>query len=328
MVAEGVRTTASAIRLARGAAIPMPICEEVGAVLFDAKPVRQALEALLARDPRSEEEVPVLALSPAPGPRGGALGDHLDRAGAAALGLSRDALAAEGRPMRLLCGAGVANARRGVGAPNRREPTERAGLARSRGAQQVPGAAHRGRLEPGRGGALRPDERGRRPRGRHRVARACCGHECRPCRTWWRCSWPIRHGSATLATTRDSLRDDLQEPRRCRRRHADHTHCQFIATPIVPSMIEEELAGALQHFRIKQRCIWCDIVRQERRDGLRMIPRKPVASWRSPRSRRAFRSRPVPPRGRPVELRGHAGGGPGRAGGPPRRRSRGPWRAT
>jgi len=61
MVAEGVRTTASAIRLARGAAIPMPICEEVGAVLFDAKPVRQALEALLARDPRPEEEAGVLA---------------------------------------------------------------------------------------------------------------------------------------------------------------------------------------------------------------------------------------------------------------------------
>ena len=36
-------------------------------------------------------------------------------------------------------------------------------------------------------------------------------------------------------------------------------------------MVEEELAGAIQHFRIKQRCIWCDIVRQDRRDGLRMI---------------------------------------------------------
>jgi hypothetical protein len=33
----------------------------VGAVLFDAKPVRQALEALLARDPRPEEEAGFLA---------------------------------------------------------------------------------------------------------------------------------------------------------------------------------------------------------------------------------------------------------------------------
>jgi glycerol-3-phosphate dehydrogenase (NAD(P)+) len=61
MVAEGVRTTVSAVRLARQAAVPMPICEEVSAVLFHAKPVRQALEALLARDPRPEEEAGVLA---------------------------------------------------------------------------------------------------------------------------------------------------------------------------------------------------------------------------------------------------------------------------
>ncbi len=39
----------------------MPICEEVGAVLFNCKPVRQALEALLARDPRPEEEAGLLA---------------------------------------------------------------------------------------------------------------------------------------------------------------------------------------------------------------------------------------------------------------------------
>jgi len=61
MIAEGVRTTASAIRLAREVAVPMPICEEVGAVLFHGKPVAQALEALLARDPRPEEEAGVLA---------------------------------------------------------------------------------------------------------------------------------------------------------------------------------------------------------------------------------------------------------------------------
>jgi len=61
MVAEGVRTTASALRLARGVGIPMPICEEVGAVLFRGKPVREALGDLLARDPRPEEEMDALA---------------------------------------------------------------------------------------------------------------------------------------------------------------------------------------------------------------------------------------------------------------------------
>jgi glycerol-3-phosphate dehydrogenase (NAD(P)+) len=49
MVAEGVRTSASAMRLAREAAVRMPICAEVQSVLFDRKPVAEALNALLAR---------------------------------------------------------------------------------------------------------------------------------------------------------------------------------------------------------------------------------------------------------------------------------------
>ena len=61
MVAEGVRTAATVVRLAGGRGIRMPICEEVAAVLFRAKPVAQALEALLARDPRAEEEARALA---------------------------------------------------------------------------------------------------------------------------------------------------------------------------------------------------------------------------------------------------------------------------
>ena len=56
MVAEGVRTVSSALRLARGARVPMPICHEVGEVLFQGKPVAEALHALLAREPRPEEE--------------------------------------------------------------------------------------------------------------------------------------------------------------------------------------------------------------------------------------------------------------------------------
>jgi len=60
-VAEGVRTTATALSLAREVAVPMPICEEVGQVLFQARPVAEALGALLGRDPRAEEEVNVRA---------------------------------------------------------------------------------------------------------------------------------------------------------------------------------------------------------------------------------------------------------------------------
>jgi len=56
MVAEGVRTVASARTLARRTGVSMPLCDEVSAVLFEGKPVQDALASLLARDPRPEEE--------------------------------------------------------------------------------------------------------------------------------------------------------------------------------------------------------------------------------------------------------------------------------
>ena len=55
-VAEGVRTVSSALRLARAAGVNLPICAAVAAVLFDGVPVAEALAALLAREPRPEEE--------------------------------------------------------------------------------------------------------------------------------------------------------------------------------------------------------------------------------------------------------------------------------
>ena len=80
----------------------------------------------------------------------------------------------------------------------------------------------------------------------------------------------------------------------------EHTHSQLIATPIVPSMVADELAGGLQHYRIKQRCIWCDIVRQERQSGVRLVaedggfvalapfaPRFPFETWIMPVAHRS-----------------------------------------
>lgn len=58
MIAEGVRTVSSALRLASAARIAMPICEEVGAVLFEGKPVVDALSTLLAREPKPEDDGP------------------------------------------------------------------------------------------------------------------------------------------------------------------------------------------------------------------------------------------------------------------------------
>ena len=56
MIAEGVRTVTSALRLANEAGIAMPICEEVRCVLFEGKSVEEALSSLLARGPRPEDD--------------------------------------------------------------------------------------------------------------------------------------------------------------------------------------------------------------------------------------------------------------------------------
>ncbi len=61
MIAEGVRTVSSALTLARAKGVSMPICEQVSAVLFEGRAVRDALQALLAREPRPEEEGAVRA---------------------------------------------------------------------------------------------------------------------------------------------------------------------------------------------------------------------------------------------------------------------------
>lgn len=68
MVAEGVKTTESALRLARRTGVVLPICEEVGAVLFEGRSPPAALTALLEREVRPEEE-PVSLRSPQPLPR-------------------------------------------------------------------------------------------------------------------------------------------------------------------------------------------------------------------------------------------------------------------
>jgi UDPglucose--hexose-1-phosphate uridylyltransferase len=51
----------------------------------------------------------------------------------------------------------------------------------------------------------------------------------------------------------------------------EHSHSQLIALPVVPVNIAEEMAGARRHFENKERCIYCDIVRQELADGRRVI---------------------------------------------------------
>ena len=42
-----------------------------------------------------------------------------------------------------------------------------------------------------------------------------------------------------------------------------HTHSQLIATPVNPKRVKEELNGSRLYFEYKERCIYCDIIRQE-----------------------------------------------------------------
>jgi glycerol-3-phosphate dehydrogenase (NAD(P)+) len=61
MIAEGVRTVRSALALAQRHRVRLPICAEVGAVLFDGKSPAEALDALLGRA-ATREDVPAAAV--------------------------------------------------------------------------------------------------------------------------------------------------------------------------------------------------------------------------------------------------------------------------
>ncbi len=51
----------------------------------------------------------------------------------------------------------------------------------------------------------------------------------------------------------------------------EHSHSQLIATPIVPIRILSEMEGAKKYYDYKERCIFCDIIKQEINDGTRII---------------------------------------------------------
>ncbi len=51
----------------------------------------------------------------------------------------------------------------------------------------------------------------------------------------------------------------------------EHTHSQLIATPVVPNVISRELHGSLEFYNYRGRCIFCDIARQEREHGVRVV---------------------------------------------------------
>jgi UDPglucose--hexose-1-phosphate uridylyltransferase len=76
----------------------------------------------------------------------------------------------------------------------------------------------------------------------------------------------------------------------------EHPHSQLIALPITPRQVQDEIDGARSHFVHRERCIFCDIVAQERKGRDRMVfeneefvvlspwaPRSPFETWIVPK---------------------------------------------
>jgi len=77
--------------------------------------------------------------------------------------------------------------------------------------------------------------------------------------------------------------------------HITHPFSRIIGVPIIFDDLRQELATARQYFAYKQRCLYCDISRQERRDGLRVVIETPHFLVYTPyASRRPFETWVVP----------------------------------
>jgi UDPglucose--hexose-1-phosphate uridylyltransferase len=77
----------------------------------------------------------------------------------------------------------------------------------------------------------------------------------------------------------------------------DHNHSQLIALPMVPKNVLEEITGSMHYYEFKERCIFCDLIRQEIQEKERIIaqnnsfisfcpfvPRFPFEMWIAPKS--------------------------------------------
>ena len=51
----------------------------------------------------------------------------------------------------------------------------------------------------------------------------------------------------------------------------EHPHSHVVAFPIVPKGINDEIHGTMEYYRRKERCVFCDILREELRTGRRVI---------------------------------------------------------
>ncbi|MBN1808287.1 MAG: galactose-1-phosphate uridylyltransferase [Planctomycetes bacterium] len=80
----------------------------------------------------------------------------------------------------------------------------------------------------------------------------------------------------------------------------EHTHSQIIATPVVPRTVLQEMEGARRFYDYRGRCLFCDIIAQEKDEGVRLVEendsfvsfcpyasRFPFETWVLPRNHQA-----------------------------------------
>lgn len=118
---------------------------------------------------------------------------------------------------------------------------------------------------------------------------------------------PTGHLAMVFQAFRDRIRDLERDPRfryvmvfknqgRAAGASLEHSHSQLVALPILPRMIVSELDGALSYYKYKERCIYCDIIRQELQQDIRVVcqneffitttpfaPRTPFEMWVLPK---------------------------------------------
>jgi UDPglucose--hexose-1-phosphate uridylyltransferase len=76
----------------------------------------------------------------------------------------------------------------------------------------------------------------------------------------------------------------------------EHSHSQLIAMPVVPKRVREEIEGVQSYYKYRERCIFCDIIKQEMNEKVRLIgenqefislspfsPRFPFETWILPK---------------------------------------------
>ena len=79
-----------------------------------------------------------------------------------------------------------------------------------------------------------------------------------------------------------------------------HSHCQLMALPLVPELLRREIQGSQNHYQQAGNCLYCDLIREEKRQGHRLVsendsfiafcpyaPRFPYEIWILPKMHQA-----------------------------------------